>query len=76
MGLAPRVVEQLYEVLGRIVRTGVTALLVEQNAPMALTLATRGYVLMNGSVVHAASAEELGRSSLVVDAYLGIHGRV
>jgi branched-chain amino acid transport system ATP-binding protein len=75
MGLAPRVVEQLFEVLGRIVRTGVTALLVEQNAPMALSLATRGYVLMNGSVVHAASAEELGHSSLVVDAYLGTHGR-
>ena len=75
MGLAPRVVEQLFEVLGRIVRTGVTALLVEQNAPMALSLATRGYVLMNGSVVHAASAEELSHSSLVVDAYLGTHGR-
>jgi branched-chain amino acid transport system ATP-binding protein len=74
MGLAPRIVEQLYEVLGRIVKTGVTALLVEQNAPMALTLASRGYVLMNGSVVHAASAEGLSHSSLIVDAYLGSHG--
>jgi len=74
MGLAPRIVEQLYEVLGRIVKTGVTALLVEQNAPMALTLASRGYVLMNGSIVHAASAEGLSHSSLVVDAYLGSHG--
>jgi len=75
MGLAPLVVEQLYEVLGRIVRTGVTALLVEQNAPMALSIATRGYVLMSGSVVHAASAAELADSSLVADAYLGTHGR-
>jgi branched-chain amino acid transport system ATP-binding protein len=75
MGLAPRVVEQLYEVLGRIVRTGVTALLVEQNAPMALSIATRGYVLMSGSVVHAAGAAELAESSLVADAYLGTHGR-
>jgi branched-chain amino acid transport system ATP-binding protein len=74
MGLAPRIVEQLYEVLGRIVKTGVTALLVEQNAPMALTLASRGYVLMNGSIVHAASAEGLSHSSLVIDAYLGSHG--
>ncbi len=74
MGLAPRVVEQLYDVLGRIVRTGVTALLVEQNAPMALSIATRGYVLQSGSVVHAASAAELAESSLVADAYLG-HAR-
>ncbi len=74
MGLAPRVVEQLYEVLGRIVRSGVTALLVEQNAPMALSLASRGYVLVSGSVVHAGSAAELASSSLVVDAYLGARG--
>jgi branched-chain amino acid transport system ATP-binding protein len=73
MGLAPLIVEHVYEALARIVRSGVTALLVEQNAPMALTLATRAYVLVSGSIAHAASAEELARSSLVLDAYLGAH---
>ena len=71
MGLAPLLVEQIYETIRDINRQGTTILLVEQNAAMALSIATRGYVLESGSIVmqdHAASlmANEAGRK-----AYLG-----
>jgi branched-chain amino acid transport system ATP-binding protein len=71
MGLAPLVVAQLYEILARVTATGVTALLVEQNAAMALRLASRGYVLANGAVAEAGTAAELASSAAVADAYLG-----
>jgi branched-chain amino acid transport system ATP-binding protein len=71
MGLAPRVAEQLYEILGGIVRGGVTALLVEQNAHRALEISTRGYIMVSGQIAYAGTADELARSSLT-EAYLGI----
>ena len=71
MGLAPLVVAHLYETLARIAADGVTALLVEQNAPMALRLASRGYVLANGVIVETGTAAELAASDAVAAAYLG-----
>ena len=70
MGLAPRVVEQLYVVLRRIVSTGMTALLVEQTAPMALSICTRGYVMTSGQIVYAGAAADLADRALA-ESYLG-----
>ena len=71
MGLAPLVIAHLYDTLARITATGVTALLVEQNATMALRLASRGYVIESGTIVQAAPATELAASAALTDAYLG-----
>jgi len=71
MGLAPLVIAHLYDTLAQITATGVTALLVEQNATMALRLASRGYVIESGTVVQAATAPELAASAALTDAYLG-----
>lgn len=71
MGLAPLVVANLYETLARIAASGVTALLVEQNAAMALRLASRGYVLASGVIVETGTASELQASEAVLEAYLG-----
>jgi len=64
MGLAPRIVEQLYASLQQIVSKGMTALLVEQSVPMALRICSRGYVMVNGEIVHAGTADELARTDL------------
>ncbi|MBV8850406.1 MAG: ABC transporter ATP-binding protein [Methylobacteriaceae bacterium] len=64
MGLAPRIVEQLYVSLQTIVANGMTVLLVEQSVPMALRICSRGYVMVNGEIVFAGTAEELGRADL------------
>jgi branched-chain amino acid transport system ATP-binding protein len=71
MGLAPLVVSHVYETLARIAATGVTALLVEQNARMALRIASRGYVIANGAIVDQGSAAALSTSQAVTEAYLG-----
>lgn len=72
MGLAPLVVETIFETLLEINRQGVTILLVEQNAHMALAIAHRGYVLETGRVILADSAERLRADEGVQRAYLGI----
>jgi len=71
LGLAPRIVEQLGEVIGEINRQGVTVVLVEQNAAMALGVADRAIVLEVGRVALAGSAAELAESDRVRDRYLG-----
>ena len=71
LGLAPRIVEQLGEVIGEINRQGVTVVLVEQNAAMALAVADRAIVLEVGRVALAGSAAELAESETVRDRYLG-----
>lgn len=71
MGLAPVLVEQIFETVQSINRQGTTILLVEQNAAMALAIAHRGYVLETGSVALAGSAAELRESPEVRRAYLG-----
>ena len=72
LGLAPLVIRQIFEIIRRINRDGTTVFLVEQNANQALKLAHRGYVLENGRVVLADTAEKLLNDEAVKRAYLGI----
>jgi branched-chain amino acid transport system ATP-binding protein len=71
MGLAPVLVEQIFETIGEVNRQGTTILLVEQNAAMALSIAHRGYVLETGAVVLTGTAAALGENPDVRRAYLG-----
>jgi branched-chain amino acid transport system ATP-binding protein len=71
MGLAPKIVEQILENIRAINKAGVTVLLVEQNAAMALAISRRGYVLETGSVILEGAAAELAGNDLVRQAYLG-----
>ena len=71
MGLAPVLVERIFQTIEEINRQGTTILLVEQNANVALEIATRGYVLESGAVVNAAPAEKLREDPKVREAYLG-----
>jgi branched-chain amino acid transport system ATP-binding protein len=71
MGLAPRIVEQILENIRAINEAGVTVLLVEQNAAMALAISHRGYVLETGTVILEGAASELAGNDLVRQAYLG-----
>jgi branched-chain amino acid transport system ATP-binding protein len=71
MGLAPIVVEQIFETILDINRRGTTILLVEQNAAMALGIARRGYVLETGAVALTGTAAELADNADVRRAYLG-----
>jgi branched-chain amino acid transport system ATP-binding protein len=71
MGLAPVLVEQIFDTIADINRQGMTILLVEQNAAMALSIAQRGYVLETGSIALAGTAAELSDNADVRRAYLG-----
>ena len=71
MGLAPVLVERIFQVIEEINKQGTTILLVEQNANVALGIATRGYVLETGTIVNAAPAEKLRQDPKVREAYLG-----
>ncbi len=71
MGLAPRIVETLYEAIGQISAGGTTVLLVEQNVRMALSVAGRGYVMASGEIVAAGTAAELRDTPAVQEAYFG-----
>ena len=71
MGLAPVLVESIFDTISRLNRAGTTILLVEQNARMALQVARRGYVLQTGQVVLSDSAENLASNETVRQAYLG-----
>ncbi len=71
MGLAPILVEEIFEIIGEISREGVTILLVEQNAHMALSVADRGYVLETGTIQLDGTADDLAADASVRAAYLG-----
>ncbi|WP_235609147.1 ABC transporter ATP-binding protein, partial [Frankia casuarinae] len=71
MGLAPMIVQTIFEVIAEINREGVAVLLVEQNAASALRIAGRGYVLETGEVVLAGTAASLLADDRVRQAYLG-----
>jgi branched-chain amino acid transport system ATP-binding protein len=71
MGLAPVVVEMIFETLQRLNEQGTTILLVEQNAAMALQLAHRGYVLETGRIALEGTGKELLGNEQVRKAYLG-----
>jgi branched-chain amino acid transport system ATP-binding protein len=71
MGLAPMLVEKIFEIIVEINRTGTTIMLVEQNAHMALSIANRAYVLETGELVLQGPASELAENPEVRKAYLG-----
>jgi len=71
LGLSPVLVEQVFEVLGTINKLGITILLVEQNAYMALGIAHRGYVIESGHIVLSDTAANLNTDAKVKAAYLG-----
>jgi branched-chain amino acid transport system ATP-binding protein len=71
MGLAPLLVEQIFEIIGQLHKAGTTILLVEQNAQMALSVADRAYVLETGSISMSGDARELLEDERVKKAYLG-----
>ena len=71
LGLAPIVIQQIFEIIEQLRRDGVTVFLVEQNANQALKLADRGYVLENGRIVMQDSGEALLSDPRVREAYLG-----
>ena len=71
MGLAPILVDQIFDIIKDLHKAGTTILLVEQNAQMALSVADRGYVLETGKIVKSAPAKELLNDAAVKAAYLG-----
>jgi branched-chain amino acid transport system ATP-binding protein len=71
MGLAPILVEQIFDIIRTINASGTTVLLVEQNALMALAIANRGYILQTGEIVLTDSADKLRQNPAVRKAYLG-----
>ncbi len=71
LGLAPRIVEQVFELIEQLRGQGVALLLVEQNAAMALEISDRGYVMAGGRIVAEGTASDLSRSTALADAYLG-----
>jgi branched-chain amino acid transport system ATP-binding protein len=72
MGLAPILVESIFDTINQINKEGVTVLLVEQNALMALSIAHRGYVMQTGEIVLQDTADNLQKNEMVQKAYLGI----
>jgi branched-chain amino acid transport system ATP-binding protein len=72
MGLAPVLVEAIFDTIESINKEGTTILLVEQNAHMALRVANRGYVLQSGEIVLHDTASNLQQNEMVQKAYLGI----
>jgi len=72
LGLAPQVVDAIFDMIVERRRRGMTILLVEQNVDRALDIADRGYVMTNGEIALAGTADELRRSSGIERAYLGL----
>ena len=73
LGLAPQVVQTVFQVIREIAREGTTILLIEQNASMALQVANRAYVMEVGEIQMDGPARELAASDEVRKAYLGAH---
>jgi branched-chain amino acid transport system ATP-binding protein len=71
MGLAPILVQQVFDTIKEINKQGTTIFLVEQNANMALSIANRGYVLRTGEIVLSDTAKNLAKSAEIQEAYLG-----
>jgi len=72
LGLAPRIVREIFQIIARLRSTGVSILLVEQNARAALQVADYGYVLETGEVVLEGPAKELAHNPRVIESYLGL----
>jgi branched-chain amino acid transport system ATP-binding protein len=73
MGLAPVLVDSIFETIKQLHTAGTTILLVEQNARVALQVASRGYVLQSGAVLISDTADSLANNAVVKEAYLGEH---
>ncbi len=73
LGLAPKIVQSVYQTIDQLVSAGMTVLLVDQFAAMALAIADRGYLLAQGRVVSEGSADELRDDPAIQQAYLGEH---
>ena len=71
LGLAPVIVEEVYEAMSELRDNGVTLLLVDQMAAMALKIADRGYVIASGCIVHSGEARLLSLDPTLEGAYLG-----
>lgn len=71
LGLAPQVIDLVFDVLAQLRSDGLTVLLVEQNARRALAFADRSYIMVAGAVVLSGTADELNESDAVLSAYLG-----
>jgi branched-chain amino acid transport system ATP-binding protein len=71
LGLAPKLVEQIFEAIVEVAKTGLTILLVEQNTRLALETAARAYVLVTGEVVLSGACDELREDPRIKGAYLG-----
>jgi branched-chain amino acid transport system ATP-binding protein len=72
LGLAPRIVREIFHIIARLRESGVSILLVEQNARAALQVADHGYVLETGEVVLSGPARELAGNTRVMESYLGL----
>jgi len=72
MGLAPLLVELIFDIIKKLNQEGTTILLVEQNALMALSIANRGYVLQTGEIILSDSAKNLKNDEMVQKSYLGV----
>jgi branched-chain amino acid transport system ATP-binding protein len=72
MGLAPLLVELIFDIIQEINKEGTTVLLVEQNALMALSIAHRGYVLQTGEIILSDDAQSLKNNEMVQKSYLGV----
>jgi len=72
LGLAPKILELVYDTISKLKDEKITTILSEQNARQALLIASRGYIMENGRVIHTDKSENLLDSDLVKKAYLGI----
>jgi len=72
LGLSPKIVEEVFEKLRQVARTGVTVLIVEQNVVDGLSISDSGYVVENGAVVLSGTSSELLANKQVRTAYLGL----
>ncbi|NLC25741.1 MAG: ABC transporter ATP-binding protein [Fastidiosipila sp.] len=72
LGLAPKIVEEMFDIIEQIMKTGTTILLVEQNVNMSLEVSERGYVLESGRIALSGSAKELENNPKLRESYLGI----
>jgi branched-chain amino acid transport system ATP-binding protein len=72
MGLAPLIVENIFVIIEMLNKSGMTILLIEQNANMALNIATRAYVLRTGEIIKSGPPQQLLNDPEIIQAYLGI----
>ena len=71
MGLSPIMVETIFDVIRQVSKQGMTILLVEQNAKVALTISDRAYVMESGEMTMEGTGEDLGKDPRIQEAYLG-----